>query len=95
MVDGRSQNIPLLGMKLVGSYTIAESIKQSRENPMVGAVVLRDRIGRRLGHGRGRDLARGRAHQPGQAGDREHGQRGSERRLTTSRRPPRACSPIR
>jgi protease-4 len=28
-------------MKLVGSYTIAESLKQSRENPRVGAVVLR------------------------------------------------------
>jgi protease-4 len=41
MVDGRSQVIPLLGMRLVGSYTIAESIKQARENPMVGAVVLR------------------------------------------------------
>jgi protease-4 len=41
IVDGRSQNIPFLGMKLVGSYTVAESLKQSRENPMVGAVVLR------------------------------------------------------
>jgi protease-4 len=41
MVDGRSQNIPFLGMKLVGSYTVAESIKASRENPMVAAVVLR------------------------------------------------------
>jgi len=41
IVDGRSQNVPFLGMKLVGSYTVAESLKQSRENPMVGAVVLR------------------------------------------------------
>ncbi|HET9957867.1 MAG TPA: signal peptide peptidase SppA [Polyangiaceae bacterium] len=41
MVDGRSQVIPLLGMRLVGSYTIADSIKKARENPMVGAVVLR------------------------------------------------------
>jgi protease-4 len=41
MVDGRSQTIPLLGMKLVGSYTIADTIKKARENPMVGAVVLR------------------------------------------------------
>lgn len=41
IVDGRSQNVPFLGMKLVGSYTVAESLKQSRENPLVGAVVLR------------------------------------------------------
>jgi protease-4 len=45
MVDGRSQTIPLLGLKLVGSYTIAESIKKARENPMIGAVVLRVETG--------------------------------------------------
>ncbi len=45
MVDGRSQTIPLLGMKLVGSYTIAESLKQVREDPRVGAVVLRVETG--------------------------------------------------
>ena len=45
MVDGRSQTIPILGMKLVGSYTIAESIKKARENPLVGAVVLRVETG--------------------------------------------------
>jgi protease-4 len=45
MVDGRSQTIPFLGMKLVGSYTIAESIKKARENPLVGAVVLRVETG--------------------------------------------------
>ncbi len=45
MVDGRSQTIPFLGMKLAGSYTIAESIKKARENPMVGAVVLRVETG--------------------------------------------------
>jgi protease-4 len=45
MVDGRSQTIPLLGTKLVGSYTIAESLKQARENPKVGAVVLRVETG--------------------------------------------------
>jgi protease-4 len=45
MVDGRSQTIPLLGTKLVGSYTIADSIKKARENPMVGAVVLRVETG--------------------------------------------------
>ncbi len=41
MVDGRSQTIPLIGMRTVGSYTIAETLKRVRENPMVGAVVLR------------------------------------------------------
>ena len=45
MVDGRSQTIPLVGIKLVGSYTIAESIKKARENPMIGAVVLRVETG--------------------------------------------------
>jgi len=45
MVDGRSQTIPLLGVKLVGSYTIAESIKQMREDPRVGAIVLRIETG--------------------------------------------------
>jgi protease-4 len=41
MVDGRSQTIPLVGMRTVGSYTISETLKRARENPMVGAVVLR------------------------------------------------------
>jgi len=41
MVDGKSQTIPLLGMKLAGSYTIAKTLKEVRENPRVGAVVLR------------------------------------------------------
>jgi protease-4 len=45
MVDGRSQTIPLVGMRLVGSYTIAESIKKARENPLIGAVVLRVETG--------------------------------------------------
>ena len=45
MVDGRSQTIPLLGTRLVGSYTIAESLKQARDNPKVGAVVLRVETG--------------------------------------------------
>ncbi len=45
MVDGRSQTIPILGMKLVGSYTVAESIKKARENPMISAVVLRVETG--------------------------------------------------
>jgi protease IV len=41
IVDGRSSDIPLLGMKLAGSYTIAESLKDVRENPNISAVVLR------------------------------------------------------
>jgi protease-4 len=45
MVDGRSQTIPLIGIKLVGSYTVAESIKKARENPMISAVVLRVETG--------------------------------------------------
>jgi protease-4 len=41
MVDGRSQKIPLLDMRLVGSYSIAEAIKSLRDNGDVKAVVLR------------------------------------------------------
>jgi protease-4 len=41
IVDGRSQHIPLVDMKLVGSYSMAESIKQLREDSTVKAVVLR------------------------------------------------------
>ncbi len=41
MVDGRSATIPLLGMRLVGSYTVAEALKQAREDGSIGAVILR------------------------------------------------------
>jgi protease-4 len=41
MIDGRSESIPFFGVKLVGSYTIAENLKQVREDERVGAVVLR------------------------------------------------------
>ena len=41
IVDGRSRSIPFLGVKTVGSYTIAETLKQVREDSSVGAVVLR------------------------------------------------------
>jgi protease IV len=41
MVDGRSRKIPLLGNKLVGSYTIVEALKSARENPLTKAIVLR------------------------------------------------------
>jgi protease-4 len=41
MVDGKSRDVPLIGSRLVGSYTIARTLKQVREDPHVGAVVLR------------------------------------------------------
>jgi protease-4 len=41
IVDGRSQTVPLLGMKLVGSYTIAEAAKDLKDDDSVKAVVLR------------------------------------------------------
>ncbi len=41
IIDGRSRNVPILDMKLVGSYTIADSIKQLRDDPNVKAVVVR------------------------------------------------------
>ena len=41
IVDGRSQNIPLLGEKMAGSYTIAETLKQVREDSSVKGVIVR------------------------------------------------------
>ncbi len=41
MVDGRSQNIPFIGINTVGSYTIADTLKQVREDSSISAVVLR------------------------------------------------------
>jgi protease-4 len=41
IIDGRSRNVPILDMKLVGSYTIAETIKQLRDDSNIKAVVLR------------------------------------------------------
>ena len=41
IVDGRSQHIPLIDMRLLGSYSMADTIKQLREDPTVRAVVLR------------------------------------------------------
>ncbi len=41
IVDGRSQHIPILDMRLVGSYSMADAIKQLRDDDTVGAVVLR------------------------------------------------------
>ncbi len=41
IVDGRSQHVPILDMRLVGSYSMADAIKALREDDSVGAVVLR------------------------------------------------------
>jgi len=41
MVDGRSQTIPLIDMKLCGSYTIADTVRSLREDSSIKAVVLR------------------------------------------------------
>ena len=41
IIDGRSSVVPLLGTRLIGSYTIAESAKRLREDNSVKAVVLR------------------------------------------------------
>jgi protease-4 len=41
MIDGESRKVPLLGMRLAGSYTIAKALKNAREDPTVGAVVFR------------------------------------------------------
>lgn len=45
MIDGRSQSIPFLGIETSGSYTIAESLKQAREDSSISAVVLRVETG--------------------------------------------------
>ncbi|MBN1605490.1 MAG: signal peptide peptidase SppA [Polyangiaceae bacterium] len=41
LVDGRSQTIPVFGMQIAGSYTLADALRQVREDPLVGAVVVR------------------------------------------------------
>jgi len=45
MIDGRSETIPLLDTKLVGSYTIAENIQTLKNDPTVKSVVLRIETG--------------------------------------------------
>src|SRR5690606_33596976 len=40
IIDGRSRDVPFIGTRLAGSYTIAAALKQVREDPRVGAVVL-------------------------------------------------------
>ena len=41
IVDGRSSNIPILDMKLVGSYSIADTVRAIREDRSIRSVVLR------------------------------------------------------
>jgi protease-4 len=41
MVDGRSSHIPLVDMTLVGSYSVADTIKQVKDDPTIKSVVLR------------------------------------------------------
>ncbi len=41
MVDGRSQHIPLLNINLLGSYSVADTLKGVEEDNRVKAVVLR------------------------------------------------------
>jgi protease IV len=41
MIDGRSRQVPVLDAEVVGSYTIADSLKAARENELIRAVVLR------------------------------------------------------
>lgn len=45
MIDGDSQNIPLVGVKLCGSVTVARALKKAREDRSVRAVVLRVETG--------------------------------------------------
>ncbi len=45
MVDGESQTIPLVGIRLAGSYTIAKALKRAREDATVKAVVFRIETG--------------------------------------------------
>ncbi len=41
MIDGNSRRIPLLDMRLAGSYTIARALRTAREDPAIRAVVFR------------------------------------------------------
>jgi protease-4 len=41
IVDGRSQHIPLVDMRLMGSYSMQDTIKRLREDPTIKAVVMR------------------------------------------------------
>lgn len=41
MIDGQSRKVPLLDMRLAGSYTVAKALRAAREDPSVRAVVFR------------------------------------------------------
>src|SRR5262249_22816531 len=41
MVDGKSSHVPIVDMRLVGSYTIQETVNKAADDPMIRAVVLR------------------------------------------------------
>lgn len=41
MVSGKSQSVPFVGVKMAGAATLAETIKQLKDDPQVAAVVLR------------------------------------------------------
>jgi len=41
MIDGKSRDVPLIGTRLVGSYTIVKALKDAREDPKIGAIVMR------------------------------------------------------
>lgn len=41
MLDGESQSVPLLGVNVAGSYTIARALKKARDDASVRAVVFR------------------------------------------------------
>jgi protease IV len=45
MIDGNSQRIPVLNIRLAGSYTIAKALKAAREDSSVKAVVFRIETG--------------------------------------------------
>lgn len=45
MIDGESQYIPLVNIKLAGSYTIARALKRAREDDSVKSVIFRVETG--------------------------------------------------
>ncbi len=45
MIDGESRRVPVLGVRLAGSYTVASALKNAREDASVKAVVLRVETG--------------------------------------------------
>jgi protease IV len=45
MIDGESQSVPLVGIKVAGSHTVARALKRVREDSSVRAVVFRIETG--------------------------------------------------